>query len=49
LNPLFQELFNWSGGDAEELENLRLFDTTIGKQRAKNLREQRKQKASRIS
>lgn len=49
LNPIFQELFNWSGGTASERDNLRLFDTTVGKQRVKNLKEQRKQKASRSS
>ena len=43
-NPLFTELFNWRGGAGLSSDMLRLHDTTVGKGKAKSLREKRNQK-----
>ena len=44
-NPHIRSLFGWSGPGFEN-ENLRLYDTTVGKQRAKTLKDQRGAKMS---
>lgn len=44
-NPLFRTMFSWTEGSAVKGES-RLLDVTVGKERSKNLKEQRAQKAN---